>query len=211
MRPHGGVFAEPAAVPGPAAEPRVAVGDRGRAVIAVARTDFCAEAHCFGPPGVAPLAAAGAPGSPFGPSLADPGRAFAPTAALTGRDGGVLVFQVKRKGSSQVSPEDPVRAVAFGVDGSVGPLQTLTPAPASEPAALPLSGGRVLALWAGTRRLGAALAGPDGRFHKTAAPDGAPPEPGHINPTNRDLRTAGRHAIFAWEDNGLVRISVRRF
>jgi hypothetical protein len=101
--------------------------------------------------------------------------------------------------------------VAFGADGTVGPLQTLTPAPATEPAVLPLSGGRALALWAGTHRLGAALAEPDGRFHNTAAPTGAPPEPGHINPTNRDLRTAGRYASFAWEDNGLVRISVRRF
>ena len=209
-RPHGGVFGEPVAVPGPAAGPRVVVGDRGRAVIAVARAGSCAEAGCFGPPGVALLAAGGAPGSPFGPSIARPGRAFAPTAALTADGGGVLVFQLKTK-PSPFSTEAPVRAVAFAADGSVGPLQTLTPALAVEPVVLPLSGGRVLALWAGTRRLGAALAGPNGRFHKAAAPGGAPPEPGHGNATNRDLRTAGRYAIFAWEDNGLVRISVRRF
>ena len=42
-RAHGGVFGEPVPVPGPAAEPRVAVGQGGRAVIAVARTESCAE------------------------------------------------------------------------------------------------------------------------------------------------------------------------
>jgi hypothetical protein len=40
-------------------------------------------------------------------------------------------------------------------------------------------------------------------------------EPGHSNPTNRDLRTAGRWAIFAWsrEAHGRVRVrvSVRGF
>src|SRR5215217_5393086 len=119
-------------------------------------------------PSVAPLTAAGVPGSPCGPSLPDRGRAFTPTAALTARDRGVLVFQVKRKGSSQFRPTTPVRAGAFGADGSVGPLQTLTPAPAIEPAVLPIAGGRALALWAGTHRLGAPLAEPDGCFHSTA-------------------------------------------
>jgi hypothetical protein len=209
-RAHGGVFGEPVPVPGPAAEPRVAVGQGGRAVIAVARTESCAESACFGLPGVALLAAAGPPSTPFGPSLPQPGRAFSPIAALTAGDAGVLVFQLKTK-PSPFSKEAPVRAVAFGADGSVGSLQTLTPALANEPVVLPLTGGRVLALWADKRRLAAALAGPKGRFRKTAAPGGPPPETGHLNQTNRDLRTAGRYAIFAWEGNGRVRISARRF
>lgn len=187
-RPHGDVFSEPAVVPGPVVEPRVAVARGARAAIAVTRTDECPEAGCFGPPGVALLAAGSTPGSPFGPSLAAPQRAYAPTVALTERDRGVLVFQTKTTRSLD-SKEDPVRAVAFAADGSVGPMQTLTSARASEPVAMPLSGRRALALWAGTRRLGAALAGPGGGFQMTAAPDGAPPKPGYINPTNRDLRT----------------------
>jgi hypothetical protein len=209
-RAHGGVFGEPVPVPGPAAEPRVAVGQGGRAVIAVARTESCAESACFGLPGVALLAAAGPPGTPFGPSLPQPRRAFSPIAALTADDAGVLVFQLKTK-PSPFSKEAPVRAVAFGADGSVGSLQTLTRSLAHEAVALPLNAGRVLALWADKRRLAAALAGPEGRFRKTAAPTGPPPATGHANQTNRDLRTAGRYAIFAWEGNGRVRISSRRF
>src|SRR5207249_4003481 len=144
------------------------------------------------------LAAGGEPGSPFGPSMAHPGRAFAPTAALTAGNRGVLVFQLKTK-PSPFSKDAPVRAVAFGADRSIGPLQTLTPALANEPVVLPLSGARVLVLWADAHRVGAAIAGLHGRFHRTAAPDGPPPEAGHFNETNRDLRTAGQHVIFAWE------------
>jgi hypothetical protein len=209
-RPHGGDFGEPVAVPGPAAEPRVAVGADGRAVVAVARTDACAEAGCFGAPGVAVLGAAAAPGGPFGPPIVRPYRAFAPTAALTSGDGGVLVFQLKTK-PAPFSREATVRAVGFAADGTVGPQQTLTTARANEPFAMPLSGGRVLVLWAGRRGIGAALTRPNGRFEKTSAPGGPPPGPGHTNPTNRDLRTAGRYAIFAWDGNGRARISVRRF
>ena len=65
-------------------------------------------------------------------------------------------------------------------------------------------------VWAERQRIGAALAGPNGRFHKTAGVSGPPPSPGHINPTNRDLHTAGRYAILAWEGNGRARVSVRR-
>ncbi len=111
-RPRGGAFTQPAPVPGPATEPRVALGPRGRAVLAVTRTESCSETGCFGAPAITVL--------------------------------------------------DP-----------------------------PLSRGRALALWATSRSIGAALAGPDGRFHATAAPAGPPPGGGHINPTNRDLHTAG--------------------
>ncbi|MGH2901497.1 MAG: hypothetical protein ACRDMZ_22670, partial [Solirubrobacteraceae bacterium] len=64
---------------------------------------------------------------------------------------------------------------------------------------------------AGRRGLGAALAGADGAFAKTAEPKGPPPEPFHSNSTNRDLRTAGRYAIFTWARAGRVRVTVRRF
>jgi hypothetical protein len=207
-RRHGGVFGEPVAVPGPAAEPRVAVAP-DRAVVAVVRTDACAETACFGGPGVSLLAGA-APAGPFGPSLARPFRAFAPTAALTGFARGVLVFQLKTK-PSPFSKDAPVRALTFAADGTFGPLQTLTPAPANEPVVMSLTGGRALALWGERRGIGTALAGPNGRFRRTDAPTGPPPSPGHINPTNRDLHTAGPYAIFAWEGNGRARISVRRF
>jgi hypothetical protein len=209
-RLHGRAFSEPVAVPGPALEPRVAVGTGGRAVLATVRTDSCAESGCFGAPGVALLAAGAAPASPFGPSIDRPYRAFAPTAALTADDRGVLVFQLKTK-RAPFSRSAPVRAVTFAADGTLGPLQTLTPVRAAEPVVMPLSGGRALAVWAETRAIGAALAGPSGRFHKTAGPSGPPPSGGHINPTNRDFHTAGRYAIFAWEGNGRARISVRRF
>ena len=109
----------------------------------------------------------------------------------------MLDFQLKTK-PSPFSKEAPVRAVAFGPDGSVGSLQTLTRSLAHEAVARPLTGGRVLALWADKRRLAGALAGAKGRFGKTAAPAGPPPQTGHTNQTNRDLRTAGRYAIFAW-------------
>jgi hypothetical protein len=172
------------------------------------RTDSCPESGCFGAPGVALLAAGAAPASPFGPSIDRPYRAFAPTAALTASNRGVLVFQLKTK-PAPFSTSAPVRAVTFAADGTFGPLQTLTPARANEPVVMPLSGGRALVVWAERQRIGAALAGPNGRFHKTAGVSGPPPSPGHINPTNRDLHTAGRYAIFAWEGNGRARISVR--
>jgi hypothetical protein len=206
-RLHGRAFSEPVAVPGPAMEPRVAVGTGGRAVLATVRTDSCAESGCFGAPGVALLAAA--PASPFGPSIDRPYRAFAPTAALTASNRGVLVFQRKTR-RAPFSTEAPVRAVTFAADGTLGPLQTLTHTRANEPVVMPLSGGRALVVWAERQRIGAALAGPNGRFHPTAGVSGPPPSPGHINPTNRDLHTAGRYAIFAWEGNGRARISVRR-
>ncbi len=76
-----------------------------------------------------------------------------------------------------------------------------------------LRDARALAMWSGRRGLGAALAGRDGIFHKTSEPKGPPPDPFHTNSTNRDLRTAGRYAIFTWsrEGDGRVRVSVRAF
>jgi hypothetical protein len=209
-RPHGGVFREPAAVPGPATQPRVAAGPGRRALIATTQTSSCAEAGCFGPPAIALLAAGGTAGRSFGPTIDRSYRAFAPTAALMAGDRGVLVFQYKTR-PAPFSTEAPVQAVTFAADGTMGPPQTLTSAPANEPVVMPLSGGRALAVWAERDAIRAALAGPSGRFHNTAGVSGPPPSAGHINPTNRDFHTAGRYAIVAWEGNGRVRISVRRF
>jgi hypothetical protein len=164
----------------------------------------------FGDPVVAAVSPAGALGAPFGPVLRHPKRAFAPTAVPTAEGRGVLVFQLKTR-SEPFATEAPVRAVAIGADGALGRLQTLTSGRAKEPVAMALGGGRALAVWSGRRGLDARLAGPDGRFSKTAPPKGPPPSPFHSNSTNRDLRSAGRYAIFAWARDGRVRVTVRRF
>jgi hypothetical protein len=130
------------------------------------------------------------------------------TVALTPA-GAALVFSLKAR-SEAFATEAPVRAVAIAGDGTVGPLQTLTSARAKEPVAMALSHGRVLVVWSGRRGLGAALA-TNGRFRTTAEPKGPPPAPYHFNSTNRDLRTAGRYAIFTWAVAGRVRVAVRAF
>jgi hypothetical protein len=78
---------------------------------------------------------------------------------------------------------------------------------------MPLADGRALTVWSGERGLGAALAGRDGTFKKTATPKGPPPPPFHTNSTNRDLRTGGAYAIFTWsrDADGRVRVSVRKY
>jgi hypothetical protein len=68
----------------------------------------------------------------------------------------------------------------------------------------------VLVVWSGRKGIGASLA-VDGTFGRTAEPKGPPPSPYHSNPTNRDLRSAGRYAIFAWARAGRVRVAVRAF
>jgi hypothetical protein len=170
------------------------------------------DAGVFGNPVVARIGAAGALGAPFGPALTNPRLAFAPSAAFTGADDAVLVFAMKPE-PQPFQTEAPVRAVAIGAGGAVGALQTLTSARAKEPVVMALRDGRALAMWSGRRGIGAALAGRDGTFHKTSEPKGPPPDPFHTNSTNRDLRTAGRYAIFTWsrEGDGRVRVSVRAF
>jgi hypothetical protein len=210
-RPHGGTFGVPVALGGdPAADPRVAIGADGRTLIAATQIRSHGDAGSFGNPIVAAVSSAGALGAPFGPVLSHPARAFAPTAAPTSEGRGVLVFQLKAK-SEPFSTEAPVRAVAISADGTVGALQTLTAGRAKEPVVMPLSGGRALAVWSGRRGVDARLAGPDGIFARTAAPKAPPPSPYHSNSTNRDLRTAGRYAIFTWARDGRVRVTVRRF
>ena len=211
VRPHGGVFATPVALAGPAAAgPRVAVDGTGRAVIAATQVSTRGDAGVFGGPIVAAVTPGGTLGAPHGPALRYPGRAFAPSVALTRGGAGVLVFALKPKPEA-FGTEAPVRAVAFDAAGRFGALQTVTSGRAKEPVAMPLSGGRVLTMWSGGRGIGAALAGPDGTFAKTAEPKGPPPRPFHTNSTNRDLRTAGPHAIFTWARDGRVRVAVRRF
>ena len=76
---------------------------------------------------------------------------------------------------------------------------------------MPVGRGRVLAVWATRKALGAALAGADGRFRRVSAPAGRPPAPFHTNATNRDIRAAGTHAIVAWAVGNRVRVSLRTF
>jgi hypothetical protein len=203
MRPHGGTFTEPVVLaPGHAlTDARVTMAD-GQATISATDATACGDAGCAGQPRALRLAADGTPGELLGPVLANPNRAFAPWAA-----GAALVFQLKA-GVQPFTREAPVRAVSLTGDGA---LQTLTRDRATEPVALALPDGRVLAVWATRSSFGAALAGPDGRFKKTAAPAGPPPAPYHSNPTNRDARAAGRFVLVTWARGATVRVSRRAF
>jgi hypothetical protein len=212
-RPHGGAFGPPVALAGDtAADPRVAVGSGGRALIAATQVRSRGDAGVFGNPVVAGVGPAGALGSPFGPAVDNPRRAFGPTAAFTSAGRIVLVFSQKPS-AQPFETRAPVKAVAISATGAIGALQTLTSSRAKEPVVMPVAGGKALAMWSGERGLGAALAGPSGSFKKTAVPSGPPPPPFHTNSTNRDLRPAEQYAIFAWsrEADGHVRVSVRTF
>jgi hypothetical protein len=144
---------------------------------------------------------------PASPTISRPGRVFGPSTAWLGRRP-VLVWQ-QRDAAAPFSPVAPAWAAIL--DGAAfGRPQRLTRSDVSEPVAVALRGGRALALWAGTRRFGAALSNRAGRFRPIAAPPGTASK-FHFNSTNRDLRTAGRYAILAWSAAGRVRISVRRF
>ena len=194
-RPHGGVFGEPLIVGDGYTDARIT-----GTTLTVIDTKQCGDAGCAGAPRTIAVNADGTLGAPTGPALDHPGRALAPWATA-----GALVFLLKTQ-SQAFSREAPVRA--YGGDGR---LQTLTTDRANEPTALALSGGRTLALWATRTKLGAALAGPDGTFKKTAAPSGPPPWVFHFNPTNRDFRSAGAWVIAAWQAKRTVRVSVRHF
>jgi hypothetical protein len=212
-RPHGGTFATPVALSGgQAGDARVAVGDGGLAQVAATQITSNGDAGIFGYPVVASISSVGALGAPAGPAVSTPNRAFAPSSAFTSSGRSVLVFQLKAT-SQPFETRAPVRAVAIAANGAVGKLQTLTSGQAKEPVVMPISGGRALTVWSGAKGLGASLAGPSGIFKKTAEPKGPPPPPFHTNSTNRDLRTAGRYAIFAWsrDADGRVRVAVRRF
>ncbi len=208
-RRHGAAFGEPTALAAGTTDPRVTVSGSDALVTATAIA-LCGDTSCAGQPRASRVAADGALGPLVGPTLARPSRAFAPWAAPTGAATGAIVFQLKER-VEPFSREAPVRAVALRADGSVGPVQMLTGKRASEPVGLPISGGRVLAVWATRSALGAALAGQDGRFKRITAPTGRPPAPNHTNSTNRDARSAGRYAIVTWARGGIVRVSVRRF
>lgn len=208
-RPHLGVFGAPRPLPGPrAADPRVAIDPDGRALVAVTQVVRRGDFGSFGAPAVATVGPDGTLGRPLGPALPFPGRAFGPSAALW-PGGASLVFQLKAK-SEPFAHEAPVRAVSIDRAGAIGPLQTLTAGRAEEPVAVSLSRGRVLVVWSGRRGIGASLAN-GGVFAKTAEPKGPPPAPYHSNATNRDLRAAGRFAIFTWARAGRVRVAVRAF
>jgi hypothetical protein len=208
-RPHGGVFGAPVPVPGPAAvDPRVATGPDGRALVAFTQVQRRGDVGSFGGPALSSVRSYGTLGPPLGPSLPFPGRAFGPSAAFWA-GGATLVFQLKPR-SEPFAQEAPVRAVSINGTGTIGALQTLTPGRAAEPVAVGLSQGRALVVWSGRKGIGASLA-TNGVFERTAEPKGPPPPPFHSNPTNRDLRAAGRFAIFTWARAGRVRVAVRGF
>lgn len=213
VRPHGGAFGAPVELGGDAAaDPRVAVGTGGQAMVAATAIRSPGDAATFGNPLVAPVGPAGALGAPFGPSLAHPRRAFGPSVAFTSASRGVLVFQLKTS-AQPFETRAPVRAAAFGLGGPTEALQTLEGGRAKEPVVMPLAPTGAVVLWSGARGLGAARATARGTFSRIATPKGPPPPPFHSNSTNRDLRTGGRWAIFAWSRSadGRVRVSVRRF
>ena len=157
-RPHGGAFAEPTVVGAGLTSPRVT-----GSTLTVIMTTVCGDTGCAGQPRSIAVNPDGTLGTPVGPTLAKPNRAFAPWATAS-----ALVFLLKT-GSQPFSKEAPVRAYA------AGRLQTLTTARAHEPVALALADGRTLALWATRTKLGAALAGAKGTFKKTSAPPAPDP------------------------------------
>lgn len=191
--------------------PRVTATDSiSGALVTATKNEHCGDAGCFGAPVAARVTPQGA-ALPFQtPVLEHPGRAFGPSIAPLGAGAAALVFSLKR-GPAAFSRLAPVQAVVLRDGAKPGALQTLTSKNASEPIAAALSGGRVLVLWSGTRGFGSAIAGPDGRFRKTAQPPGPPPEPFHTNPTNRAISTAGPYALVGWSRGGRVRLSLRRF
>jgi hypothetical protein len=198
-RPRGGVFGEPVVVGTGLSDPRLTVaGDR--ATLTVVAGASCGDAGCSGLPRASVIGEDGVPGPLTGPELPNPRRAFAPWAV-----GSTLVFALKT-GVQPFSREAPVRASSSG-----GPLQTLTAERASEPVALSLESGKVLALWATRKAFGAALAPSSGRFHRVRAPAGPPPSPYHYNATNRDARALGTRVIVAWARGKRVRVSTRAF
>ena len=193
-RSHGGAFGEPAVVGTGMTNPRVT-----GSTLTVTMQTVCGDTGCSGQPRSIAVNADGTLGTPAGPELPKPNRAFAPWATP-----GALVFLLKTR-SEPFAKEAPVRAYA------AGRLQTLTTDRAHEPVALALAGGRTLALWATRTTLGAALANATGPFKRTAVPAGPPPDLYHNNPTNRDARSAGDYAILAWARGSTVRVSVRHF
>ncbi|HEY4098610.1 MAG TPA: hypothetical protein VGM33_24010 [Baekduia sp.] len=205
--PVGGPFGAPVSPTDGAGHGTLFAGSGG--LVASLRTARCGDAGCTGTPEAWRVDGSGAL-EPLGAvALDQPGRALRPSVAPIGGRGAALVFGLK-DGPLPFATQAPVRAVALAADGTAGPLQTLTGGAASEPVALPLSGSRVLAIWAGTRGWGAALAGPDGRFAPFPTAPGPPPTAAHTNATNRDVATAGRYVAIAWARGHRVRMSVAR-
>lgn len=209
---HAGHFGPLSSLGGPGVtDARVAASTAAEgALVTLTASERCGDAGCSGAPVAARLSPQGI-AQPFQvPALAHPNRAFGPSIAPLGPGAAALVFSLK-DGPNAFDDRAPVKAAILHDGAAAGPLQTLTNRPAKEPIAAALDGGRVLVLWSGARGLGAALAGPDGRFRTTAEPPGPPPEPFHTNPTNRAISTAGPYALVGWSRAGRVRLSLRRF
>ncbi len=210
---HGGQITNPRLLPpdGSVVNPRVAAAAARTSLVAATRVTRCGDGGaCSGAPFVWRSGETGDPVALGGPQRAVPGRAFGPSVAPLGDSAASLVFQLK-DGPQPFSRQAPVKAVTIAADGTAGPLQTLTSRPAQEPVAVPLAGSRALVVWSGARGFGAALADGQGTYQTVAPPFGPPPSNGHSNPTNRDVASAGRYVLVAWDRNGRVRLTLRRF
>ena len=210
---HGGQLANPRPLPsdGSVVDARVAAAAAGTSLVTATKATRCGDGGaCSGAPFVWRSGETGDPVALGGPQLDVPGRAFGPSVAPLAAGGASLVFQLK-DGSQPFARQAPVKAVRITANGTVGRLQTLTSRPAQEPVAVPLTGSRALVVWSGTRGFGAALADSRGAYRTVAPPVGPPPSSGHSNPTNRDVASAGRYVLVAWDRGGRVRLTLRRF
>ena len=209
---HGGQIANPRPLPsdGSVVDPRVAAADAGMSLVTATKVTRCGDAGCSGAPFVWRSGETGDPVALGGPQLDAPGRAFGPSVAPLAGGGASLVFQLK-DGPQPFSRQAPVKAVRITANGTAGRLQTLTSRLAEEPVAVALTGSRVLVVWSGTRGFGAALADSRGAYRTVAPPVGPPPSNGHSNATNRDVASAGRYVLVAWDRGGRVRLTLRRF
>ncbi len=206
-RPHGGQWGSAVGIDG-VVDARVTAAPDGGAVLAGTRPRSRGDAGYFGAPLSALVGRDGSVGPLLGPALASPGRAFGPSAVALG-DGRRLLVASLKSGSAAFSRIAPVAATVLGPGSPASSL--LTTGLASEPVAVPLAGQRALVLWAGERGWGGALATSSGSVGAIRPPPGPPPAPFHNNPTNRDVRSGGRYVAIAWERDGRIRVTLRRF
>lgn len=207
VRSHDGAFSPPTSLP-QAADGDLVVGSKDIALGFTRVKRTCGEAGCNGAPLTVRIDASGPTAGPVGPPLSTPARATRPTSVIAGSRT-ALVFQIKRR-------PDPFRFLApvygtfLDANGRAGRLQRLSTSNASRPLIGALSDGRVLALWVEARKLNAALA-THGRFRRTTVPAGPPPGPLSTSESDRELVTAGRHALLTWIHRGRLRASIRRY
>ncbi len=207
-RPHGGPWGAPSEVPG-LGDARVTADPEGGAVLAGTRAARRGDVGLFGEPVATRVEVDGVVGELRGPALANPGRAFTPSAVALAGGRRLLVHSLK-SGPAAFSNVAPVAAVTLGPGEQRKPLSPLTARLASEPVAVPLAGSRAFVVWAGERGWGATLVSAAGAAGPTAVPPGPAPARFHSNATNRDVRTAGAYVALTSERAGRVRVTLRR-